>query len=199
MSSQEYEKDIKRLVEKVAAIWDSEWSPTPRKKELECIAKELRDVANTLDHLGAAQTDIESLHDKKGDPDPVPGLDGYPIRPPAPFGWTSYKGTYWAIRDLAESALEAADALPSPHTKRAAPYAALCLVHLRCKHGYPRPLISNVSEAVVALRSILDRSGVYFKPGTPYSDEHVRGLLSRALKEFDPNFLPPGYEWIWDQ
>src|SRR5436189_5490930 len=72
-----YERAVEKLIARVREMHESEWSPTPLRKELESIAQQLERTADTLAKGGAAQFDIELVRDE--DPPPASGVDGYSI------------------------------------------------------------------------------------------------------------------------
>jgi hypothetical protein len=187
----DYERGIGNLIKVVVRVHDAsagKWSPTPLRHEISEIAIKLDKIADLLGHQGSAQRRIESVHDE---PEARQiGLDGYPIEEsPLNTKAGSYQETTWRIRWLADSAREAANRLPNPRQKRALPYAAMGLLHLRQRYDFPRPALSNNSEEVNELDRICRAAGIFL------SRERLRGALAQALKEFD-GYVRPGYEWI---
>lgn len=177
-----YEEGVVRLAKRVRLMNEAEYSPTPEKKAAEHIAAKLDELAALLKKQGSAQTGIEELHDRP--PIPGVGLDGMPVEP-VDIG-CSYKATTWHMRALAESAREYAKGLPNPRTKNALPFAANALLHLRYRHGFPRPTLYIEGQDVGELRRIVETAGMALSP------ERLRNALSDALREFDPHFVPPG-------
>jgi hypothetical protein len=175
-----YEDGKAVLIQRVRAMVESVWAPTCERKQAQAISEKLRGLVDLLDGHGVVQFDIEQAHDA-----PLPeecGQDGYPI--PAPAVGCSYKATLMHMRALAATAEGVADSLPSAQQKHAAPFAALVFLHLRYRHGYPRPPLHDGSDEVCELKRILSSAGIEL------SNERVRGLLSKARQEFDPNFFP---------
>lgn len=175
----EYEKDIGRLIKQVKSLQASKWSPTPLKKEIDSLAESLEKVAQLLES-GAAQGVIEARYDQERERDTAR------TRP-------AYKAIVWGIRDLCDAAKEASGALPNPRTRYALPYAALGLLHLRYKHGFAYPLLSNVSEDIKELERVCKGAGIVLTP------DRFRTALTAALANFDPHIIPPGCEWIINQ
>lgn len=175
-----YEDGIAALIRRVKVMHSAGWSPTPQRKAAEAIAAKLSEAADLLDAQGVAQFDIENAHDE---PEPVGiGPDGMPQ--PAQSWGCSYKATVMHMRSLAETARRVADELPSPQKKHAAPFAALVLLHLRYRHGFPRPSTYAQGAEVAELGRVLEAAGIVL------SEERRHNILSDALKTFDPHYFP---------
>ena len=177
-----YNRAFARLIQRVRALeqTEREWSPTPKRKRIEEVAAKLDELATYLEGHGSDQFDIEEEHNRQ--PAPEVGPDGWPRAVERP--WPSYKATVWHMRDLAASARRVADDLPSPRKKRALPFAALALLHLRYNHGYARPVLSDSSEDVFELKRLCEEAGIVL------SDTRLRGALAEAFDSFDPTFCP---------
>ena len=182
-----YSDRITRLAERVRAINQAGWNPTPKRREAEALAVRLIELADYLDGTGTLQFDLEELHDRP--PPPVMGADGLP-RPDsmAESLQCSYKATIRRIRGLADSARRVADELPDPRQKHALRFAVMGLLHLRYLHGFPRPKLYAAGPDVAALADLVGRAGIHL------SAESLRNALSAGLKDFDPLLLPPGLE-----
>jgi hypothetical protein len=178
-----YDRGIARLVARVRQINEASkvWTPTPKRKELTAIAERLAALAELLGRPGAAQFDIEAEHDRP--PPNQIGLDGRPVPVPADYN-VSYKAVICHMGLLADSARRAAKSLPHPNEKRALPFAALALLHLRRWHGLPCPSAYQGGEGVGELQTICEQAGVVL------SKESYRRALTAALKDFDPYWSP---------
>ena len=177
----DYDQGISRLVARLQHM-DGDWSPTPLREKIECIAVDLERLIDVLEADGVAQSQIELEHDKE----PPAGIspDGMPL--PLPDSGFSYQVTIMRMRDLAGAARRAANALPSPRAKRALPFAATALLRLRYEHGFQKPAISDVSADVLELKRVCDLANL------PKAPETIRNALSSALKTFDPDYFPDG-------
>jgi hypothetical protein len=180
-----YTDRIARLAERVRAMNEADWSPTPKRREAEALAVRLVDLADYLDSAGTLQFDLEELHDRP--PPSLVGEDGYP-RPDglAESLQCSYKATIWRMRDLADSARHLTDELPDPRRKAALPFAIMGFLHLRHRYGFPRPTLYAAGPAVAELAALVERAGIHL------SVESLRNALSAGLKDFDPFLIPPG-------
>lgn len=177
-----YEAAIVRLIERARQIDQAgrEWSPTPKRKKLEEIAKRIDELVAVLHEHGSAQFALEECHDRA--PPPEFGANGLPLEVEQ---WgASYKGTIGHMCDLAESARRAAAELPHPNEKRALPFAALGLLHIRWRFGQPRPTLYEAGPCVQELKRVCDAAGL------PRSTVALRGALKGALAEFDRFYCP---------
>lgn len=184
----EYESGILRLVECVRGMSKGHRGGEQCKEILQ-FASRLNALIDDLDSLGSAQSDIESEHDK--DPAPEIGIDGYPR--PAPVWGCSYKATLMHMSALADSAKRAADSLPTSRQKLALPFAALGVLHLRYRHEYPPPKLSDISPDVLELKRVCEAAGVF------KSNETLRNALSAAMSSFDRYYFPPGIDEVLGQ
>lgn len=178
----QYEAAIAKLIERTRQIGQAgrQWSPTPKRKRLEEIAKSIDELVAVLQEQGTAQFDLEECHDRK--PPPEVGADGYPKEVDS---WgASYNGTIAYMCDLAESARRAAIELPHPNEKPALPFAALGLLHIRWRFGLPRPTLYEAGPSVLELKRVCDGAGL------PRSPVALRGALKGALAEFDRFYCP---------
>ena len=182
-----YERGIQAIIGRMRQIHERDWSPTPLRREIDSIAEELKRMVALLETRSSAQTQIERLHEE---PQPTEiGVDGYPIEEP-PNRRGTYKSVILELRHLADSAREAASRLPDPREKRALPFAAMALLHLRYELGYQRPAVSNNNEVVRELDRVCREAGIVL------SRERLRGAMADALKNFDPCGTPPGVDAI---
>lgn len=170
----EYDRAKARLARQVADT-KVPINPTPtRKKALE-IAEQLSELAADLEDVGWTQHLIEDAHDER-----IAQLGpagSYPAR--------SYSETISAIRELADSAEQAARSLPNPREKFALKFAARRYVELRYKFGLSRPSLYVGGEGVTELRAICKEAGIVL------SDDTIRGALRTALIAFDPHLDRP--------
>jgi hypothetical protein len=191
----DYERAVARLIERVRLMHKSDWSPTPRRKEIEEMASRIHGLAELLDKCGLAQADIENRHNEKGQPVRRVGTDGLPVTHDADISFQSYKAIIWSLRHLADSAREAAEAMPDPRKKLDIEFAALGFLHLRSQYGFRRPFLSNSSEDVAEFGRIWAAICDVEEP--PLSPERLRGVLAIALEQFDPHFLTPGIDELF--
>ena len=178
----DYERGISRLVDYVRQLSDTP-SPTEQRRAITALADRLNDLLFDLETSGAAQGAIEYEHDQAA-PAEI-DFDGLPT--PAPKWGVSYSATLGHMRDLVSSAKRAADKLPNPRERNALPFAALGLLHLRIKHGFDRPRLSDTSPDVQELKRVCEAAGLFKSPET------LRNALSKELQSFDPYFAPP---WV---
>ena len=181
----DYEKGILRLVERVRELNDP-WNSTERRKEIEGLADRLNALLRDLETPGAAQGEIEYEHDQP--PAPEIGPDGLPT--PGERWAPTYAATLHHMRALRDSAKRAAEALPGPRLRPALPFAALGLLHLRYRHGFERPRLSDSSPDVRELGRVCNAAGLFKSP------EALRNALSKEMQSFDPNFIRPDIERI---
>ncbi len=181
----DYEAGILRLVERVRQL-DRPWNSTGRRKEIEGLADRLNALLCDLETPGAAQGAIEFEHDQP--PAPEIGRDGLSV--PVERWAPTYEATLYHMRTLADSAKRAAATLPEPRLRPAVPFAALGLLHLRYRHGYSRPSLSNTSPEVSELERVCNAAGIF------RSREALRNALSKELQTFDPCFIRPDIERI---
>jgi len=182
-----YTDRISKLAERVRAMKDAGWSPTPERRDAEALAIRLVELADFLDGAGTLQFDLQELHDRP--PRSFVGEDGYP-RPDdlAVDLQCSYKATIWRMRDLADSARRLADELPDPRRKAALPFAVMGFLHLRHRFGFPRPKLYSAGTDVAELGDLVARAGIHL------SAESLRNALGAGLRDFDPFLIPPGLD-----
>lgn len=182
-----YTDCIARLAERVRAIKDAGWNPTPKRREAEALAGRLVELADYLDDTGTLQFDLEELHDRP--PPPIIGADGWPHPDSmAESLQCSYKATIWRIRALADSARRVAYELPGPRRKHALRFAVMGFLHLRYEHGFPLPTLYDTGPGVAALADLVERAGIHL------ALESLRNALGAGLKDFDPSHTPPGLD-----
>jgi len=163
------------------------WSPTALHRETIDYAERLESLASDLSRKGVAQFGIEIEHNRPLDQEI--DVDGWPIEIE---DWRiSFSGTLFRMKELAASARSAAASLPTARQRRALPFAALGLLHLRYRDERDwAPSLSNNSEAVLELSRICDLAGI------PKAPETLRNALSDAMKAFDKHFLPPELRFV---
>lgn len=167
-----YEEAIARLVERVrrGVKAEKDWSPTPLKKELESMERQLRTLAGRI-HSKGGWSEIEEAH-------------GHLWAAPGESAHTAIQASIRSMLDLAESARYAADILPNPRERPALPDAAMLFLHVLQTYGKHRPTLYDEAPEVKAFEQLLADAGA------PRSIVTVRNLLSTALKKFD-QFMPP--------
>lgn len=184
-----YDAGIARLIARVRRCHESEceqtWTATRRRYE--AFAQRAEEFSELMAEHEA--TDIESVHDERGEPVKVPGPDGWPVEIQDDPEWPSMQGLKWRIRDLADSARIAAERLPGAREKHALPMAARGLLHLRHDCGFQRPALSNESHDVCELDRVCRTAGIIL------SRERLRGALAESLKTFDSTFYD-GFDLI---
>ncbi len=115
------------------------------------------------------------------DPPPTIGADGLPI-PYRGNNAARYKILLSQLRELAETADRLADENPKPRTKTEIPMTADFFLHLWLAAGNEKPTLYESGPAVTTLAGALSKAGYCL------SNERVRGILTEALKRFDPHF-----------
>ncbi|MCY0389129.1 hypothetical protein OVY01_18445 [Robbsia sp. Bb-Pol-6] len=183
-SDEEYEAAKIRLARRVRQMASASWTPTPLRNDLTDLADQLEALTARLQTPGAAQDDIERIHDAKSRPFIAPDEEGYPMAVLANHGRLSYAGTLGALDDLVQSARDAIAALPDPREKPAIGFAALQFLHLRFDFERWPVALSNDSSTVTEFGTMCASAGLVLSP------ERYRGALSAALKGFDPEFNP---------
>lgn len=173
-----YEQEISNLIDVVKHMHESAWSPTESRNKIERIAQALEKVAELLED-GSAQFDIEIFHDKRGIPEMVTGLDGWPVEESAEREWPTYQGIKWEILLLAESAHLTAEQLSRP--EKALAYAARRLLYLRQAYDFNLPKLYNNSLDIKELERVCNAAGIFL------SAESYRGALAKALQELCPD------------
>jgi hypothetical protein len=156
---------------------------TRQHAEIAAFAVKLTSLADELDRLTAVTSAIEDAHDRVVDLNFV-GAGGSVSTERVPRSFSTFKGAVLEMRQLAESAKIAAGELPDSRQRLDLVFAAEVFLHLRCRHGFPRPSLYDDGPDVQALRKLLQDAGI------PLSAARVRGLLSGALKDFDPHLIP---------
>jgi hypothetical protein len=191
-STLDFEASAAKLAEWLATFRDSEYTPTKSVKELRALARQLIDTADMLD--SGQWMYLEHVFDS--DPPPAIGLDGWPIATEE-TNTGRYLHTVYNLRELARTALEEASKYPNSRAKPELRRAANLFLHIWREAGKDRPAIYDGSEAVSAFKNVLGVAGY------PLSDERARGILSAALKDFDPHYYPEGDEtmrfFVWRQ
>ena len=177
----DYTESINRLIARVSAIHKAEKDTSHRTSE----ARSYCDLADTLDKTAELLNDDRYLYLEEMFNQPLGDyvdFDGKVTR--GPFREVSYKGIYWSLRDLAEFARRTAKDVPSSRKRFAAPFAAMAFLHILYEAGKPMPTLHDNSDATKALQELCEKAGVILSP------ERIRGLLSDALKDFDPLYFP---------
>lgn len=173
----DYDKCISRLIDLVARINTSTWTPTPE-------SKALGELANKLDQTASLLAEHRWIHLEEAfnaDPPPDIGFDGMPIKN-TEYRAGKYAGLYRGIEELAEFARKEKEKLPNARKKRAVKVAALGLLHVRYQCGHGQPSLYDQGEEVTALLGICEKANMVL------SRERLRGLLKEALDTFDPTF-----------
>lgn len=173
-----YERGIERLI----ACVENQNTTDRKKISFAGLSAELNDAAQRIDTLaawlndgGAAQAFLQEQHEERS------RLTPRADRPP------NYLTVRWGLLALADSARAAADSLPDARKQNALPTAALGMLYLRHRHRIAlssKPL-SDTSREVKELCRICRKAGMWL------TAETVRGALSKALREFDPQWPPP--------
>lgn len=177
----EYFEVREKLINHARFLNANDWSPTPSRKECERVSKALNDVADLLNSTSEGMT-IESKHKERGEPETTIGSDGWTITEKSDFDWPGYESIKWTIRDLAESAKQAAEALPNPRESPALPYAAMGLLYIRYHFGLQEPTSYIDGEGLSELEEIANKAGIYL------SKESYSSALKKAKSKFDPHY-----------
>lgn len=185
-----YDEAKQKLSDRVRLSHQTDWSPTPSRKECERVAEALERVADLLATTPESQR-IESAHEARAEPETITGLDGFPVKEERDEDWISYEMMKWKIRDLAESARAAAEELPDPREKHALRHAALGLLHLRSWHGMPYATEYIDGPVNIELEQIAVHAGIIL------SRAAYLKALKEALSTFDRHFTPPGFHYLF--
>lgn len=178
----DYQASLDCLSNWLQSIKDSDWSPTPRVKELREFAAKLEQMAETMADPG--WLDVETATDS----------DSYDIMPdgwPHPAEESSlglYQHTKWSLKEIAATAIALADGYPGSRARPHLNYAAAVFLHIWLENGNDRPTLYDSSTAVVDFARVLQDGRC------PLSRERVRGLLGDALKDFNSAETPPEME-----
>lgn len=179
-----YARGIERLTEIVKRIHysesanDKKYGPTQRKGALNKIFAELEKVVSLLE-LDHSEWLLEEFHNERGIHDRIRGERS----------WLSYRSIKCEMRELAESARQAAGQPPDPRKKHALSYAARGFLHLRTHYGRPLPTLYDAGQDLNEFKSLCESAVIML------SAERYRGALSAALATFDP-FYVTGFEEI---
>lgn len=175
-----YERRIERLISAVRDHHnaDKAWTPTPLRKQLDSVAAKLREVVALMDATDA----FEGFHDARPLPEWPPTGDYEHDE-----DWPLYQDIRRDMLLLEESARIYADALPDARKRRARSFAALGLLHLRHRHGFP-PLSVYVDGP-----HVLELERVCIAAGMPAARETLRNALRESEHQFDPSNLEPAY------
>lgn len=191
-----YERGILKLTDKVKRVYaaerasgDQKWNRTAQRKEIEEIAKKLEDAAEILTSC-SAQFDLEVFHDKRGLPEEVIGIDGWP-EPQEDSDWPIYQSIKWDIRLLAESARLCAESVPNSRRKFALEFAARGLLHLRFDYEFPPPVKYKDSDDVFELERVCINAGMML------SRESYLNAITKVLKTFDPRYTEPEFYFLY--
>lgn len=186
-----YETGLAKLAERVRQINESDWSPTPERKECERIAKLLAETATALKST-TARTTIDSTHKALGAPVIVTGLDGWPVEhAPYYFDWPESRTIVAHMELLAESAQQAADELPDPRYKHALPHAAMGLLQLRLWYDLPPATVYIDGDANLDLQHVGQLAGLALSPAA-----YLKALRV-SVSEFDRDFRPPEFHYLF--
>lgn len=170
----DYEASAAKLSKWLLIIKANHHNPTEAAREYRALAKQVEALAELLDEPRWGPLEAEC--DRPGT-----GMDGYPIP-----NTGRYQGAILRLREIAEDAYRLADEYPNARAKPELGWAAAYFLHLWLEAGRDRPALYDNSEAAEALGCILEAGGY------PLSPERVRGILSDALRTFDPTYHPCG-------
>ncbi len=168
------EASLNRLSEwlKAARCQDHDYAEDAR--QYQELADRLRETAALLD-----QHKWTFLEDRFNESNPpFVGVNGLPV-PCTVNNAGRYKGLYWGLRELAQTADELAHENPKARTKPELGYAAAYFLHLWREAGRDRPKMYDKGDAVIALNKVLRSAGFVL------SLERVRGILNNAWQVFD--------------
>lgn len=180
----DFDASIARLSERLRGMRKSEWTPTPRVKELLKFAEHLESTADMLaEHRWIS---LETSFD--ADPPSEIGLDGFPVEQESRLG--SYSALKWELRQLAGVAREEAGSYPDSRARPEIAWTATAFLHLWYQAEKARPAMYDLSEPVLVLRDVFQNAGI------PLSMSRVRGVLAEALNQFDASSWPAGMEDI---
>ena len=171
----DYRESKLRLIDLVREMHQSDWSPTPKSKALEALAKRLCETADLLSE--SRWTLLEEAFN--ADPPPATGIDGLPI-PLSEHRAGRYRELRYRLYELADFARSEKDRLPNPRERPAVKFAATGLLHIMYQCDFQRPTLYDNSAAVGELEEVCNAASIVL------SRERLRGVLSEALSTFDP-------------
>lgn len=183
----DYEASILKLSERLRQMRESNWSPTPRVKELKYLAEQLDKAADLL--AEQRWMDVERAFD--ADPPPEIGIDGWPIlSDPEESRKGMFQATKWRLRDIAEAARQVTEEYPNSRARPEVPYGAIAFLHVWYQCGRDRPSFYDDGEAVQEFGKVCRSAGIHL------SSARLRTALAAAWKDFDGADWPPGLERI---
>lgn len=178
-----YERRFEKLIAAVKQHyeWDNKASPTPLRRQLKAATAKLNDVIACLD----ATPHLEAFHDSRPLPSWPPSKE---VQYKHDDAWPLYQDIKRNLLLLEESVRMYATSLPNSRARRALPFAALGLLHLRHHHGYAPVRLSVDSEHVRELERLCTAAGML-----PLERETLRNALRDSKRTFNPNQPEPAY------
>ena len=101
-----------------------------------------------------------------------------------------FAGLRFRLQELARTAKEQLEELPSARERNEVPHAARLFLHLRYECGMPPPTLYDDGEAVTEFSRLCQTENVFL------SSVRIRKILSEVLKTFDPHLSPVGLSHI---
>ena len=173
-------RGLGEIVCRLHALDCADYTSTPMRKDLEELIAEVERVRGKLDDVSTTCLLI-GTHDKERI-----GLDGWPVPIESDETRCSYGKTLTALFDIQETTRHVIETLPHPKSKKALPMAASGILHLYVEYGCDRPAIHADSRAVKLLEEVCVAAKM-----KPYSRDHLKAVMRKALNEFDPHYLAP--------
>lgn len=181
----DYELGKRRIAERLARSGATSWGPTPEARRLQSLTEDLESMANRLG--GQEWLYLEAAHDAE----PLSNFefDGSRIDP----GFSNagrFAGLRWRLQELAQTAKEQLEELPSARERNDVPNAAMLFLYLRYECGMPPPTLYDDGKVITEFSQLCQTKNVFL------SSVRIRNILSKVLKTFDPHLYPIGLSYI---
>ncbi len=184
-ASYNYEEGKRRIGEWLARSRATGWSPTPEVRRLQFLIDDLESMATRLG--GQEWLYLEAAHD--AEPPREFDLDGLPIAPGV-SNTGRFAGLRLRLQELAKTAKGQLEELPSSRERNEVPHAAQLFLHLRYQCGMPPATLYEGGEAIMSFSWLCQNANVFLSP------VRMRNVLSEAVKTFDPQLPPDGFNHI---
>lgn len=181
----DYEEGKRRIGQWLARSRASSWSPTPEARRLQSLIEDLESMASRL--CGQEWLYLEEAHD--AEPPREFDVDGRSIDPGV-SNTGRFAGLRFRLQELAQTAKEQLEELPSARERTEVPHAAQLFLHLRDQCGMPPPKLYDGGEVITEFSLICQTANVFLSPA------RIRKILSEALKTFDRHLSLPGLNHI---
>lgn len=181
----DYEEGKRRISAWLARSRATGWSPTPEARRLQSLIEDLESMANRLG--GQEWLYLEAAYD--AEPPREFDFDGSNVDP----GFSNagrFAGLRFRLQELAQTAKEQLEELPSARERKEVPHAAQLFLHLRYQCGMPPPTLYDDGEVITEFSRLCQIANVFLSP------VRIRNILSEVLKAFDRHLFPSGLNHI---